>query len=164
MDNPEPARAHAWEWHSADEIFYDIMENPSARRFGVRRFLQPFDHLLAAAGVGKIEHAVLDDVLPPIWGLYSAEIDWKTIMNSFRTSRHMTDVLFIADGGAEIAAHRCYLSAKAPHFLDMFGHSGNIEAAEFPTEHIRIEKEDYAEETLEFVLRKYLKRRYRGEF
>ena len=143
VDNP----VSEWRWNSASELLFDEKDSLNSRR--VREFLKNYGGLLRAAGVQKVSHvSVPDDLLDED----PHEKQLKEIRDRFKELReggHLTDVTFVAEDGAEFAAHRVFLAARSEYFKTEFTH-GWRESMHL-NERVKIDV-DYSRECLEAVL------------
>ena len=116
VDNP----TFEWSWISASELLFDETDSSNPRR--VRQFLRSYQGLLRAAGVREISHV---SVPSNLFGEDSYETQLQRLRSSFdemRKADQLTDVIFIAEDGAELTAHRAFLAAQIRHFKTCFSH------------------------------------------
>ena len=109
-----------WSWNSASGLLFDENDSSNPRR--VRQFLRNYQGLLRAAGVREISHVSIPNNL---LGEDSYETQLERLRGSFdemRKADQLTDVIFIAEDGAEFTAHRAFLAAQIGHFKTCFSH------------------------------------------
>ena len=88
----------------------------------MRQFLRGYGGLLRAAGVQTVVHvSVPDDLQNEVTHEKQLE-DIRDGFREMREARQLTDVTFVAEDGAEFAAHRVFLAARSEHFRTEFAH------------------------------------------
>jgi BTB/POZ domain len=118
VDYPEHMK---WTWHSASKLYINISDAPASDSWGVRQFLIPFRGLLRLAGVKEVQMRTAPDM--PISSMeqqLNQLMLTRSIYDSMRRAKKLTDVIFITDDGEEFPAHRVVLAGEGEHFRDLF--------------------------------------------
>ncbi|KAJ7471857.1 hypothetical protein FB451DRAFT_1251196 [Mycena latifolia] len=114
--NVADPRTDPWLWHSADEMFFNIIDGGELK--SVKKFLLPFKDLLTVSGVEDIVNA-------PVPGLERSSVDTQLTLlrTGFQTMRmegKLTDVVFISDDESRYGAHRAFLAPMSDYLNDLF--------------------------------------------
>ncbi|KAJ6602456.1 hypothetical protein DFH09DRAFT_968836 [Mycena vulgaris] len=114
--NVSDPRSDPWLWHSADEMFFNILDGGELK--SVKKFLLPFKDLLTVSGVEDIINA-------PVPGLVRSSVDaqltlLRTGFQTMRMEGKLTDVVFISDDESRYGAHRAFLAPMSDYLNDLF--------------------------------------------
>ncbi|KAJ7058193.1 hypothetical protein C8F01DRAFT_1149905 [Mycena amicta] len=145
--NVEDPKADPWRWHSADEMFFNILDGGDL--VSVKKFMLSFRDLLSVAGVEDIVHA-------PVPGLELSSVDTqlsilRTGFQTMRDRRQLTDVVFLCDDETRQSAHRAFLAPMSEYLNDLFCGSFT-EAGPGTTEDPIVVEVDYPGPCVEAVL------------
>ncbi|KIY62733.1 hypothetical protein CYLTODRAFT_458738 [Cylindrobasidium torrendii FP15055 ss-10] len=106
----------AWVWNSADDLFFNIVDN--GELVSVRTFLEPFKDLLYVAGVEEIKYPEAPKpALTPVETQYAK---LKEEMNIMRESGVLTDVVLVCEDEVQYLAHRAFLATMSEYLKDLF--------------------------------------------
>ncbi|KAF7297128.1 BTB domain-containing protein [Mycena indigotica] len=114
--NVDDPKSDPWVWHSADEMFFNIMDGGDLK--SVKKSLLRFRDLLSVAGVEDIIQA-------PVPGLERSSIDTQLgiLRRGFQMMREegkLTDVVFVCDDETRKPAHRAWLAPMSEYLNDLF--------------------------------------------
>jgi hypothetical protein len=132
-------RTQTWVWKSARQLVFNISYDTDELA-AVGDFLTPFRPLLLAAGVETLSDPTYG-TRPS--GQQSDFSPLRTVFNSMREARELTDVVLMPDSEPKpseyeikkLKAHKCFLAAAVPHLRDGFlSGMKETKAGEYPFE------------------------------
>ncbi|KAJ3508077.1 hypothetical protein NLJ89_g5949 [Agrocybe chaxingu] len=122
----DPATTSNWQWDNADSLaFVDVDDEQGSIR-SVREFLKPFEKILLASGVVKVQHpmpmprneSATDESSRKLRGMYDG-------FQELRRKKVLVDVVFIGyeqdeEEDEPLVAHRVFLAVSSDYFADTF--------------------------------------------
>jgi hypothetical protein len=116
--NVDDPATEEWQWHTASQLLFDFDDEGDWRE--VREFLSAYPALLVEAGAQKIDRPA-----KPVVALTPAEKQLettRTVADSLRADRKLTDVVLVANDGQEFHAHRFFLvtATESEYMRDAF--------------------------------------------
>jgi hypothetical protein len=137
VDNPQE---DAWIWNSADQIVFNGQDSEKNNQREAHSWMSNYKQLLLASGAREIHRPAAPVItLTPVEAQYRAA---RATVDTLRTGRKLTDVIFVAEDGQEFVAHRIWMATASDYFLDMFaGSSGFSESSDdiSPANPVRID-------------------------